>query len=55
MKTARPVLRYVLIAIALTLIVLGLVGLLTGCNTVGTMQANPNEYSNYDSYIARPL
>jgi NADH:ubiquinone oxidoreductase subunit 3 (subunit A) len=47
--------RYVVIAIALTLIVLGLVGLLTGCNTVGTMQANPYEYSRYEWVIARPL
>jgi hypothetical protein len=47
--------RYVVIAIALTLIVAGLLGLLTSCNGVGTMQANPYEYSHVDWYVARPL
>lgn len=47
--------RYVVIAIALTLIVLGLVGLLTGCDN-STMQANPNEFDTWHRWAEiRPL
>jgi hypothetical protein len=41
--------RYVVIALAVTMVVLGLLAALTGCDN-STMQANPNEYSQWHEW-----